>query len=31
MNDELLAFDPSARTLRSDGLRGVFLPGNKHD
>jgi aldose 1-epimerase len=27
MNDALLAFDPSARTLRSDGLRALFLPG----
>jgi aldose 1-epimerase len=27
MNDALLVFDPSARTLRSDGLRAVFLPG----
>ena len=27
MNDALLALDPSARTLRSDGLRAVFLPG----
>jgi aldose 1-epimerase len=26
-NDALLALDPSARTLRSDGLRAVFLPG----
>jgi galactose mutarotase-like enzyme len=27
MNDALLALDPSARTLRSGGLRAVFLPG----
>lgn len=27
MNDALLAFDLSARTLRSEGLRAVFLPG----
>jgi aldose 1-epimerase len=27
MNYALLALDPSARTLRSDGLRAVFLPG----
>jgi galactose mutarotase-like enzyme len=27
MNDALLVLDPSARTLRSDGLRAVFLPG----
>ena len=27
MNDALLALDPSARTVRSDGLRAVFLPG----
>jgi aldose 1-epimerase len=27
MNDTLLALDPSARTLRSDGLCAVFLPG----
>jgi len=26
-NDALLALDPSARTMRSDGLRAVFLPG----
>jgi hypothetical protein len=31
MKGALLAFDPSARTLRSDGLRGMFLPGSKHD
>jgi aldose 1-epimerase len=27
MNDALLALDPCARTLHSDGLRAVFLPG----
>jgi aldose 1-epimerase len=27
MNNRLLTLDPSARTLRSDGLRAVFLPG----
>jgi aldose 1-epimerase len=27
MNDALLALDPSARTLQSDGLCAVFLPG----
>jgi len=27
MNDAVLALDASARTLRSDGLRAVFLPG----
>ena len=27
MNDALLALDSSARTLCSDGLRAVFLPG----